>query len=143
MHYIKNLYEKKPILVKKAVQKLFNIKKFEDVIELNPGEEILGENDIMFDLVDRENKTITEIVLEDFAICYGLNYLEMSDRRLQEYLKFMARIYGNEYLQAFHNYRAEERKELVGEFNAITYAIEGKLAEAINSLNKKGDTKTL
>ena len=49
----------------------------------------------------------------------------------------------NEYLQAFHNYRAEERKELVGEFNAITYAIEGKLAEAINSLNKKGDTKTL
>ena len=143
MGYIKELYSTKPVLVKRAIMRLFNIKKLENVIEVNPGEDILSENDIMFKLIDEKNGSAVDVVFEDFAICYGLYYLEMSDRRLQEYLKFMAKLYGNEYLQGFHDYRAEERKELVSEFNIRTYNMEAKMAESINSLNKKEDNKTL
>lgn len=143
MNYIKDLYEKKPTVVKKLIKKLFNLEKEQDVFPVNPDEGLIDENDIMFNFINKKNGKVEVIVLEDFAICYGLYYLEMSDRRLQEYLKFMAKLYGNEYLQGFHNYRAQERKELIGEFNAITYGIEAKLAEAINSLNKKDSNKTL
>ena len=143
MGYIKELYSTKPVLVKRAIMRLFNIKKLENVIEVNPGEDILSENDIMFKLIDEKNGSAVDVVFEDFAICYGLYYLEMSDRRLQEYLKFMAKVYGNEYLQGFHDYRAHERKELVSEFNIRTYNMEAKMAKAINSVKKKEDNKTL
>ena len=142
-YYIKDLYEKKPAVVKKLMKKLFNLEKEQDVFPVNPDEELIDENDIMFNFINKKNGKVEVIVLEDFAICYGLYYLEMSDRRLQEYLKFMAKLYGNEYLQGFHNYRAQEGKELIGEFNAITYGIEAKLAEAINTMNKKEDNKRL
>jgi len=135
MNYIKDLYQKKPEVVKKLIKKLFNLKKEQDVFPVNPDEGLIGENDIMFNFINKENGKVEVLVLEDFAICYGLYYLEMSDRRLQEYLKFMAKLYSNEYLQGFHDYRTEERKELIGEFNATTYAMEAKLAEAINQSN--------
>ncbi len=143
MNYIKDLYQKKPEVVKKLIKKLFNLKKEQDVFPVNPDEGLIGENDIMFNFINKENGKVEVLVLEDFAICYGLYYLEMSDRRLQEYLKFMAKLYDNEYLQGFHDYRIEERKELIGEFNAITYAMEDKLAKAINdySLKKQTDNK--
>ena len=143
MDYIKDLYKKKPAVVEKLIKKLFNLEKEQDVFMVNSDEELIGENDIMFNFINKKNGKVEVIVLEDFAICYGLYYLEMSDKRLQEYLKFMAKLYGNEYLQGFHDYRIEERKELISEFNAITYGMEAKLAEAINSMNKKEDNKTL
>lgn len=140
MNYIKDLYTKKPQIVKKLLNKLFVEKK---IVEVSHEEEEFDENDIMFNLINKFTGDETKIVLEDFAICYGLEYLEMSDRRLQEYLKFMARLHGNQYLQGFHDYRIEERKELIGEFNAETYTMEGELAKAINSINKKEENKTL
>ncbi|MBQ7797800.1 MAG: hypothetical protein IJ371_01610 [Clostridia bacterium] len=143
MSYIKDLYEKKPVIVKKLIKKLFNLEKEQDVFPVNPDEGLIGENDIMFNFINKKNGKVEVVVLEDFAICYGLKYLEMSDRRLREYLKFMAKLYGNKYLQGFHDYRTEERKELIGEFNAITYAMEAQLSEAINSMNKKEENKKI
>lgn len=137
MVYIKDLYDKNPKIVKNLVRKLFNIEEERYVV-------LLSDNTgVAFDLIDSEKDEFVDVKLEDFAICYGLEYLEMSDRRLQEYLKFMAKLYGNEYLQEFHDYRIEERKELISEFNAVTYSMEGKLAKAINSMKKKEDNKTL
>ncbi|MBQ3502138.1 MAG: hypothetical protein IJA72_00530 [Clostridia bacterium] len=140
MNYIKDLYTQKPQIVKKLLNKLFVEKK---IVEVSHEEEEFDENDIMFNFINKFTGDETKIILEDFAICYGLEYLEISDRRLREYLKFMAKLYGNEYLQGFHTYRAEERKELIAEFNSATYAMEGELAKAINSMNKKEENKTL
>ncbi len=134
MSYIRELYTKKPQIVKKMLDKLFVEKK---IVEVSHKEEEFDENDIMFNLINKFTGDETKIVLEDFAICYGLEYLEMSDRRLQEYLKVMARIYGNKYLQGFHDYRNQERKELISEFNAETYAMEAKLANEINKNTEK------
>ena len=143
MNYIKDLYIAKPTLVKRAIMKLFNIKKLENVIEVNPDEDILSENDIMFKLIDEKNGSAVDVVFEDFAICYDKYYLNLDDGRLQEYLNFMARIYKNKYLQGFHDYRKVECNELVSVFNARTYAMEAKLADAINKIEKKETNKTL
>jgi len=138
MSYIKDLYEKKPELVKGAIRRLFNIKRDENFVLLT------NIDGVLINFIDKENGEFKDIVLEDFAICYGLEYIEMSDRRLQEYLKFMARVYGNKYLQGFHNYRMEERKKLISEFNTLTYAMEGELAKAISSIeNKKRNNVSL
>ncbi|MFQ6723820.1 MAG: hypothetical protein ACLRFE_00615 [Clostridia bacterium] len=134
MNYIRDLYTKKPQIVKKMLNRLFWDKK---TVEVSHDEEEFDENDIMFNLINKLTGEETKIVLEDFAICYGLEYLEMSDRRLREYLKFMAKLYGNEYLQEFHNYRIQERNELIGEFNSATYVMEGELAKAINDYSAK------
>ena len=138
MSYIKDLYEKKPELVKGAIRRLFNIKRDENFVLLT------NIDGVLINFIDKENGEFKDIVLEDFAICYGLEYIEMSDRRLQEYLKFMARVYGNKYLQGFHNYRMEERKKLISEFNTLTYAMEGELAKAISCIeNKKRNNVSL
>lgn len=145
MSYINRLNTKRPDAVKIMIKKLFNVKNVEDVIGLNPIEKSSAENAVFY-LINKEKDGLRKIMLEDFAIYYGengLECLEMIDRRFQEYLKFMAKLYGNEYLQDFHKYRIEERKELIKEFNTTTCAMESMMAEALNSLNQKEDSKTL
>lgn len=138
MGYIKELYIKNPKLVNKMVKKLFYT--MQTFVEVSHDEEEFGEDDIMFRAINKLTGEEVKIVLEDFAICYGLHYLEMSSHTLQNYLEAMARIYGNEYLQGFHDYRKVECKELVSVFNARTYAMEDKLAKAINDYSSKKQT---
>lgn len=140
MNYIKNLYQKKPEVVKKLIKKLFNLEREQDVFPVNPDEGLVGANDIMFNFINKRNGKVEVIVLEDFAICYGLYYLEDNDERLQKYLNCMAKVYGNEYLQGFHDYRAHERKELVSGFDIRTYNMEAKMAKAINDYSSKKQT---
>ena len=143
MNYIKDLYSKNPQFVRKIVEKIFYSCVECNLIEVSHDEELFGENDIMFKMINKLSGCEVNMVLEDFAICYGANYLEDNDERLQKYLNCMAKVYGNEYLQGFHDYRAHERKELVSEFNIRTYNMEAKMAKAINSVKKKEDNKTL
>ena len=137
MGYIKNLYNKNPEIIKKLVRRLFNIEEERYIVLLS------DKTGVEFDLIDSEKDEYVDVKLEDFAICYELEYLKMKDKRVQEYLKFMAKLYGNDYLQGFHDYRIEERKKLVSGFDSMTCTMEGELAKAINGLNKKGDSKTL
>ncbi|MBO5910081.1 MAG: hypothetical protein J6Q15_01085, partial [Clostridia bacterium] len=89
------------------------------------------------------NVEVEPLELNDFSIRWNGSMLDFDDKRLVAYLKFMARVYGNEYLQGFHDYRIEECEELVSQFNSTTYAIEGELVKAISGINKKEDDKTL
>ena len=143
MNYIKDLYSKNPQFVREIVKKIFCSCVECDLIEVSHDEELFGENDIMLKMINKLSGCEVNMVLEDFAICYGANYLEDNDERLQKYLNCMAKEYGNEYLQGFHDYRAYERKELVSEFDIRTYNMEAKMAKAIDSVKKKEDNNTL
>lgn len=141
MKYIKNLYTKKPTLVRSWVRKMFNVKNQQrlfDIVSLN---EDVNENCVLLGLIDLDTRDVTEILLEDFDVCYGDEYLEIDDKRLEYYLIHMAQNCDDKYIQGFHNFRSEERKDLITTFNEDTYNLEAKMAEAINAVeNQYGKT---
>ena len=142
MKYIKNLYTKKPTLVRSWVRKMFNVKNQQrlfDIVSLNKD---VNENCVLLGLIDLDTRDVAEILLEDFDVCYGDEYLEIDDKRLEYYLIHMAQNCDDKYIQGFHNSRSEERKDLITTFNEDTYNLEAKMAEAINAVENQ-DGKTL
>lgn len=141
MKYIKNLYTKRPTLVKAWVRRMFNVKNQQrlfDIVSLN---EDVNENCVLLGLIDLDTRDVTEILLEDFGVWYDDEYLNINDKRLEYYLIHMAQNCDDKYIQGFHKFKTEERKDLVTMFNEDIYNIESKMAEAINAVeNQEGKT---
>ena len=143
MGYIKDLYNKNPELVIGFAKKVFKTKYGDHVSVLHAvNKNDLGEKVLFFMRSTKYNDVQVEpLELNDFSVIWNGDMLNFDDRRLIAYLKFMAKLYGNDYLQGFHDYRAKERNEFNTKFNATTYAIEAKLAEAINENANKNIQK--
>ena len=129
MGYIKELYAKKPILVKSWMRKVFNVTEQYRIFDIKPMDECVEQNCVLLGLISLKTRDVTEILLEDFAIWHGDECIEIDDKRLQYYLIQMAKNCDDKYIQGFHNFK--------------TYNMESKMAKAISDLNKKEVNKTL
>lgn len=141
MEYIKELYKNKPVLVKKILTKIFNIKDNQDIVEIKLSEGPDINCDIMLYITNPNGNGI-RLGLEDFGIWYNKQRLDFEDNRLLAYLLVMAMVYENQYLQGFHNYQRDQARKNNCRFNAETYLIEQKLAEAITKHQENCSNKS-
>lgn len=137
MNYIKDLYEKRPELVNNFIKKFFQFNKNEKIVEHIEEDEFWKTDEYVELFVGLGGGQYQDLIIEDFAICCNGDYLEIGDKRIDTYLKLMAKIYGDEYVLRFHEYRNGERNEWLDEFDALTTSIEKDMFKAVEQSKKK------
>ena len=138
MDYIKELYAKKPELVKKFIKKVFKIEKDEYIVETEEQDKFLKtEGEIAFVLINIEKREAKELILEDFEIWYDDEGLEIGDVRLDAYLKFMAKVFGEKFVSSFRDYRNGVISDYISDFDATTKNMERELFEVVEKEEKR------
>ncbi|MBQ3502139.1 MAG: hypothetical protein IJA72_00535, partial [Clostridia bacterium] len=101
------------------------------------------DDDVLFYIVSKEDEDIVQVVkLEDFGIYYEGEYLELEDERVNEYLKFMAKIFKEKYVIDFFAYRNNERNEYVCQFDEETEEFGAELFDIVEQSKKKRTQKS-
>ena len=137
MNYIRDLYNKSPEIVKKFIQREFQPNKYEKIVEHTEEDEFLKTDEYVELFVGLGGGRYQVIILEDFAISCNGEYIEIGDKRIDTYLKLMAKIYGDKYITEFEGYRNSERNDWVDAFDSMTTSIKEEMLEVAKKQKEK------
>jgi len=137
MSYIVDLYTKKPQIVKNFIKKTFQSNKDLKILENIEEDDFFKENEYLEFYIALGGGEYQNIVLEDFVIYEDGKRLEIGDKRIDTYLKLMAKIYGDKYITEFEGYRNSERNDWVDAFDSMTTSLKEEMIEVAKKQKRK------